>query len=548
MSVTYRFRARAVRATLIPTVVLGALFASAPSFAQAPGDPPPPASAQPPPPPPRSAPPANDAPPTAPTGATAAPVDQATQPGAKGVATDFTTLRILRQKGIITEAEYDSALRDLGETNGLRAADANTFVLGRWSTTMYGFVEADHIFDTTRSFGDLAGNGQVARPGTIGGDNGRFMMGVRNSRIGFRMRAPETNGIRTSAMLEMDFLGTQLPVGTGQPYLGSEGAFFTNPTFRIRHFNMKVETPIVDILVGQYWQLFGWQSAYQPNSVEIQGVPGEVYSRTPQIRISKTFKTEPVTFEAAVAATRPVQRDGGLPDGQGGLRLAINKWTGMQTVGSTGTSIAPMSLALTGYMRNVSVDEFAATPKHTNDKLATGVAIDAFIPVIPATKDSKGNSLSVSGEFASGYGGADMYTGLTGGVGYAALPNPTGATPAPAYTPNIDSGIVTYGADGVLHYIQWTSYLVGVQYYLPATEGRVWLSANYSHMQSSNSGNFGGAANKIRLGEDWFDANIFADVTPAVRLGFEAALFDDQYRDGTHAKNTRYQLSGWYLF
>ena len=61
-------------------------------------------------------------------------------------------------------------------------------------------------------------------------------------------------------------------------YQGTEAAYFTNPTFRVRHANFKIETPIVDFLVGQYWQLFGWGSAYQPNSVEIQGLPGEVLS------------------------------------------------------------------------------------------------------------------------------------------------------------------------------------------------------------------------------------------------------------------------------
>ena len=62
-------------------------------------------------------------------------------------------------------------------------------------------------------------------------------MGARNSRIGFRIKAPEISGsIRTTAMLEMDFLGTQLPVGNSGEgvYQGTEGAFFTNPTFRIR--------------------------------------------------------------------------------------------------------------------------------------------------------------------------------------------------------------------------------------------------------------------------------------------------------------------------
>ena len=43
---------------------------------------------------------------------------------------------------------------------------------------------------------------------------------------------------------------------------------------RIRHAMFRVETPVVDVLVGQYWHLFGWQDGYHPNTTEIQGVPG----------------------------------------------------------------------------------------------------------------------------------------------------------------------------------------------------------------------------------------------------------------------------------
>ena len=455
-------------------------------------------------------------------------------------ASDLTTLRILHDKKIISDAEYDSALKDLGESTGLRAADANTFVLGKWSTTMYGFIEEDNIWDSTRSFNDLAGGGLVLKPGSIGGDNGRFQMGVRNSRLGFRMRAPETNGIRTSAMLEMDFLGSP----TAPPGI-SEGGFFTSPVFRIRHFNFKVETPVVDVLVGQYWSLFGWQSAYQPNTVQIQGVPGEVYSRTPQIRISKTIKTDPVTFEVAIAATRPVQRDAATPDGQGGLRLAFNDWQGMQTVGSTGTNLAPLSVALTGYVRRVAVDEFSATPTVVHNKTAAGIAIDGFIPILPATKDKKDNSLSLNGEFASGDGSADQYTGFNGGAGYPALPSATGAS---AFTPNIDGGIVTYGADGALHFIRWTSFLVGAQYYLPGLGGKAWVSANYSRIKTSNLTDWGAAPAKSLAHEDWWDVNVFGDIATAVRVGVELSQFKDTFADGSTAKNNRAQGSAFFLF
>jgi hypothetical protein len=470
--------------------------------------------------------------------APAAPASEGTEH--KPAAAEFTSLRLMRDKGIITQAEYESALKDLGETSGLRAADGNTFVLGKWSTTLYGFVEADSIYDTTRSFNDTAGNGLVARPGTQAGDNPRFTMGTRNSRIGFRLRAPERCGIRTSAQLEMDFLGGQAPTA-------SEAALFASPLFRIRHFNLKIETPVVDVLMGQYWSLFGWQGVYHPNTVQIQGIPGELFSRTPQVRISKTLKSDAVTFEVAVAAVRPAQRDAGLPDGQGGIRFALNPWTAVQTTGSTGTNISPASVAVTGYVRRVMVDQYSTAPKYTNDKTAAGLAVDAFLPIIPATKENKDNSLALNGEFATGGGMADQYSALTGGAAFPALPNPTGANPAPVYAPNIDPGIVTYSGAGDLHYVKWTSFLVGAQYYLPGVDGRIWISGNYSRIRSPNLRRFGARAASLSH-EDWFDVNLFGDPAPAIRLGLEYANYNDRYVDGTHSINHRVQFSGFYMF
>jgi hypothetical protein len=480
-------------------------------------------------------------------------------PDPKAGAASFTSLRIMRDKGMITQQEYDSALHDMGESTGGLAADGNTFVLGKWATTLYGFVEADNIYDTTESLNELPGNSPIARPnsepgGGLTGGNGRFTMTARNSRIGFRIKAPAVAGIRTSAQLEMDFLGTQLPIGYGAG-TGTEGANFTNGTFRIRHMNLKMETDVVDVLMGQYWQLFGWQSVYHPNTVEIQGVPGQIYSRTPQVRVSKTIKTDPVTFEIAIAATRPFQRDSAVPDGQGGLRLAFNKWTGTQTMGSTGSTISPLSIAVTGYVRQVSVPALAAAPKTTNDKVGSGIAVDAFIPVLPGTKEKKDNSLSLNGEFADGYGSNDFYTGLTGGIGW---PNIPGMAPATALTPNIDPGTATYDLNGGLHFIHWQSYLFGAQYYFPGLEGKMWVSGNYSHIESNNMHFYGGYANAAAGGagvasktwsaEDWWDVNLFGDITPAVRLGAEYANFNTMYTDGFHAINHRVQLSGFYIF
>jgi hypothetical protein len=496
-------------------------------------------------------PPPPPAPPVPPTAAPVPPPDDP-RPAGRASTIELMSLRLMRDKGILSEEEYESALHDMTESTGAQTAEQTSVVVGKWATTIYGFVEADNIYDTTRSFNDLAGNAQVARADSEAGQNPRFTMGVRNSRVGFRMKAPEVaGGVRTSAMLEMDFLGTQLPVGnSGQGYQGTEGAFFTNPTFRVRHAMLKVETPVVDIMAGQYWQLFGWQSAYQPNTVEIQGLPGEIYSRTPQVRISKTIKAHPLVVELAVAAMRPVQRDSGTPDGEAGLRLAIDSWTGMQTVGATGSQISPLSVAVTGLYRHVAVDNYAATSTYTNSLSMGAFAVDGFVPVIPGSKEKKGNSLSLTAEFARGSGFADMYTGLTGGAGFPALPLPAGSAPGTAATPftaDIDSGIVTYDANGVLHSIDWQSYMLGAQYYLPGLDGKMWLSGNYSHMFSDNIAQYG-TASKLTSVYDWFDVNLFVDPVPAIRVGAEYANFNTQYVDGQHAINHRAQLSGFFIF
>ncbi len=479
----------------------------------------------------------------------APPPPPASQP-TFGSPVELTSLRLMREKGVISQAEYESAVHDLSESVGSTAArQTGTVVMGKWATTLYGFVEADAISDSTQSFTDLVGGTMVARAGSLAGSNYRFQMGARNSRIGMRMKAPEVWGVRATSQLEFDFLGEPSIVGaTSTAYSISgigENPYWANPVLRLRHLNLKVETPVVDVLFGQYWQLFGWQSAYQPSTVELQGVPGEIYSRTTQFRISKTVKADPVTFEIAVAATRPVQRDTGIPDGQGGIRLAVDSWTGVQTVGSTGTQISPMSIAATGLVRRVEVNAFQAVPKTTKELTMSALAVDAYLPVLPGTKEEKGNSLSFNGEFATGYGFADMYTSLTGGITFPTYPAPpAGGTQA---IPNIDNGIVTFDSGGGIHGIQWTTWLFGGQYYLPGLDGKLFVTGNYSHMQSANS-HYYGTASKTEAAEDWFDVNLFGDPLPAVRIGLEYANFNTMTVDGIHSINHRIQLSGFYIF
>jgi hypothetical protein len=530
-----------------------------------------------------------------PAPATPAAAPPGPQPVLSSPIVHLTTLRDLRDRGIISQAEYESAMRDIAPSTGERQAEQGpSLALGRWTTTLYGFVEGDFIYDSTQSFNDLAGNAQVqrsqpaAQPAsqqTYAGNNGQTQFSVRNTRFGIRVKPPGNDTIRSSGLLEMDFLGSQtVGYGAGQV---PESTFFSSPLLRIRDAMFRVETPVVDFLVGQYWDLFGWQGVYHPNTVEIQGLPGELYSRNPQIRISKTIHAHPVTIEAALAAKRPPSRASQVPEAEAGVRVAFDDWTGMQTQGATSTSIMPASVALTADYRTFEVPAIdTLVPSRTVKTNSTSVAADAFLPVLPATKDKRDNALSLTGELVYGAGIADMYTGLTGGVMFPFIPNTTPYNPTPTWPQNIDNGLVDYDIDPggfSLHPIQWTTYVVGVQYYLPALEGRVWLSANYSHTQSrdgsflgskyaatsdfaivgqgqapngtginapisSNGYYFQSNTGQVRAGEDWWDVNLFYDPLASVRIGAEFAEFLDHYVDGYTATDYRGQLSGFFLF
>lgn len=459
---------------------------------------------------------------------------------------ELSTLELLHTRGTLSDAEFESAVKDLRDSTGLKAPDGTTLVVSKFALTMYGFIQANAIYDTTESFTEQIGNGLVAKPTTYAGTHDRFQFSARHSRFGFRLKAPEFYGVRASAVLEMDFLGTQLPVGAGQPYFGTEAAYVANPSLRARHLYLKVETPVLDFIAGQYWPVFGGQPSGNPNTVEIQGVPSQLYSRMPQVRVSKTLVFDLVNLDLIAAAVRSPQRDSGLPDGQAAVKLSFNKWLGFSTGGATASGINPASLTLSGDVRSVRLPEFTAAPTRSNEALGFGVAADLYLPIIPATKKSHAGALTFVGEIVHGRGTADLYSGLNGGVSFPALPNPDMITPAPTWSQDIDNGIAVYDTAGALHLIEWTTGLASLQYYLPVLEGRIWVSAMYSRSVSPNTKQYGGGNARKQL--DYASGAVFGDVLPSVRLGLEYAVMIDHSVSDVIATNHRVNFAAYYLF
>ena len=426
---------------------------------------------------------------------------------------------------------------------GAPAPATGSYVNAKFATELYGFVEFDSILDSRQGLNEIAGNAVLPKSGTFAGEHQRLTFSARNSRLGFKIRGGDTEAVHASGIVEMDFLGNQ-------PSPVSEAALLTNPTFRIRHMALKVETPYVDVMAGQYWQLFGWQSYFFPNSVEIMGLPGQVFGRAPQLRVSHSFKTDAVTVEVAAAASRSPQRDSGLPDTQGGIRLLLNRWKGVRTANSTGTAIDAAALGVSGVYRKLRVNEFSATPSGERSVDGRGISVDLLLPIIPATADDRAFGLTLTASYVRGTGISDLFTGLTGGVSNPGLPNPTMASPAPAYTPNIDPGLVVYNAAGDLHTIDWQSVMGGLQFYLTRS-GRVWLSTNASQMNSPNMDTYTsapGMAGRAVKRSRFADANLFVDLTKAVRVGAEVAWFEQRFVDQATAQTFRYQLSAFYMF
>lgn len=420
----------------------------------------------------------------------------------------------------------------------------------KWAATFYGFVETDFIVDSTRSYQDSIGNSLVARSDTYAGQVGRTQFSIRNTRVGMALESPVIGGVKPSAVIEADFFGGPSASST------SEATSFASPTLRLRQAYVKLQNDVIDVVVGQTYDVFGWQGYYYPCSLEFLGLPNQLFSRSAQFRLSHAFNAQgAVSVDLAASAARPAQQDSMVPDAEGGLRFNVNRWKGISTPGNTGTAALPLSIGVSGVLRQFKVNAFAPPPVQSSNQVSGwGLSVDALIPVIPASSArDRGNRLTLTGSFVTGTGIGDLIT-ATGGATFPTLPNPAQGNPAPQYTGNIDNGLVSFDTRGVLHTIDWQAFKVGLQYYLPPS-GRVIFSANYTQARSNNMASLfpkGGAEIEL-LGavaslSQYADLNLFFDATPAVRFGISGQYTRVEYLDGNKPHNYRAMAQALYAF
>jgi hypothetical protein len=468
-----------------------------------------------------------------------------------------------------------------------------------WKTNFYGFVEFDAIRDSTQSFYDSVGNNPIMRSdgsspsylplGTYplgyqyGASHPRTIFSARNTRFGFKMAAPEVAGVKLGGLIETDFMGNQ-PANpyskqgeVSNPNTPTETAFFSNAAMRVRHAYIKLDNSIVDVLFGQYYHLFGFQPNFFPASAAYLGLPNEIFGRTPQLRLTKVLKTDPVNLEVAAAALRPAQADSGVPDLQGGIRFLVNPWKGAHGSGAGRPTLDALSIGVSGVLRQFKVAEY--TNNRGDPTVATTVAkatrctsisVDALVPVIPVKNiEDRSNGFTLTGSFVSGYGIGDLFSGSL--VGGAPFPRPEG--PQGKYTgfygANIDPGIIMFDANGIMRVIKWTAYMAGFQYYLPIARGNVVLTGNYTHSESPNLAQTilqGGDPARTFDKANYYDLTLFVDWMRAFRTGlswqrieqkFTAGMVPDPDNPGStklqenkyfKEKNDRFEFSAYMFF
>ena len=123
--------------------------------------------------------------------------------------------------------------------------------------------------------------------------------------------------------------------------------------------------------------------------------------------------------------------------------------------------------------------------------------------------------------------------------------------------------MVAYDGTGILHTVNWRTFMVGAQYYLPPS-GRVFITGNYTHAQSNNIQSLVPDCAAVMpvppclnhgttfWRAQYFDVNLFVDITEAARAAVSYQLTKQDFADagktkrrGKNGAKTRTRGSNW---
>jgi hypothetical protein len=435
-----------------------------------------------------------------------------------------------------------------------------SWILFGFKVTLLNFVEFDIMHDSTQSFagGDgFGGSPPLARATLTGGmpnyagENGRLTFAIRNTQLGLQVEAPKFAGMTVLAHCRIDFNGPLPSNPQSPPANTSESTYFNSPAARLFHCYVKEQSAYIDVLAGLTYTLFSQQPMFFPASVLYLGLPGEIFTRAAQLRLSHEFHTRPVNVYVAAGVFRPPQRDSEIPDVEAAARIMFNGWRGARTFGAVGTDLTPLSLGVSGIYRNFKVQELAPVPVSFHRANGWGVAFDALLPILPA-KDIHhvGNSITANATVSVGSGDGDQFLSVTGGVPAQTRPPAMPGGP-PGAQLDIDPGLAMYDPSGALKTVNWQNYQVGLQYYLPGPFD-IWITGNYTYLMSTNLHEIvppaPGTVSTVFDKQHYVDASVFWALTPHFQIAIAYAYTHQTFLDGGNAHNHRIMGATYFVF
>jgi hypothetical protein len=222
-----------------------------------------------------------------------------------------------------------------------------------------GFVQAEFFSDSRRMLSAREGNVPLYPDRILEDPDGNDLNAVRSttfsllsSRLNAGISGPMILGARTSALFEIDFMGT------GQT---------TFNLIRLRHAFVRFNWENTELLAGQYWHPLFIASCFPGVVAFGGGAPFHVLNRGPQIRLTHT--TGPLTLagmlvtQSDFASPGPAGtgsayiRNSGMPEAVG---QAILQWPDFLAGGSVGyLRLRPRTTTENGFQASETMGGFS---------------------------------------------------------------------------------------------------------------------------------------------------------------------------------------------
>ena len=160
---------------------------------------------------------------------------------------------------------------------------------GALTITPGGFVAAESVFRSRTTQGDATAFGAIPFSNSPLAHTNELRFSARQSRFALLAEAAITPSLLVSGYAEFDFLGAAHPANNVE-------SDSYNPRIRNLYATVDSSDYGVHVLAGQNWTLATLNSKgitprneVTPPSIEPQFVPGFVWARQPQIRLTKDF-------------------------------------------------------------------------------------------------------------------------------------------------------------------------------------------------------------------------------------------------------------------